>query len=139
MSPRGEERSCLPIPTSRTLDRLPQEILREREQKDYPSHPGLGLGPPASGGRARGRAGHPRLQSQRVDGPFAALRFVTFPSRPGSTSPRPVTRGSHAPALGLGAGVGGVGGRLRRFDLWVPQANPGTCTEEVHSKPVWRG
>ena len=87
----------------------------------------------------RGRAGHPRLQSQKVDGPIAALRFVTFPSLPGSTSPRPVTRGSHAPALGLVAGVGGVGGRLRRFDLWAPRPTRAPALKRCTVTPCGEG
>lgn len=142
MSLRGEERSCRPIPISSTIGLAypppprhhPRSREREQRNSSLPFGPGAWpFGPREDG--CGGGLGVLTFSPRKGDGPFAALRFVPFPSPPGLTSPRRVTRGSHAPISGLGAGVEGGSGVL----IVGNQACRGTCTELDHSTPVWRG
>lgn len=101
------------------------------EEKTNCPHPGLGPGPSGPGGDP-GKVGYPACSPEKADRPFAAIRFIyTFPSLPSPTSPRLVTWGLHVPVARLGAevGVGALGGRLRRFELWARGAKT-----EVYAK-----
>lgn len=106
--PRGEERSCFPIPTSRSHSGVPRPVFwgKRTERLSFTSTSGAWPFRPRE--EVRVRTGYPACSPESAVGPVAAIGFVyAFTSLPDPPSPPWMTRGS-LPASGLDAGVEGL-------------------------------